>query len=230
MENNEVRNINEARISNGASNIEDGDVEVLDTEIENADASVPPMAPASASAAPQADARYNELNDKYMRLYADFDNYRKRIVKEKEDIFKYAAEPMTFDMLAVIDNLEMALSHVPKEQTPTPGEQSKDPLALGVAMTLKEMMKVLAKYGLTQVDCLGKPFDPAFQHAISEVERDDLDDKTVVEQMRKGYVFKERVIRPAMVSVSKKSSPTVLTVTQSEEITDNDNIKEDNNG
>jgi molecular chaperone GrpE len=182
----------------------------------------------SAAARREAEARFDELNDKYMRLYADFDNYKKRVAKEKEDIFKYAAESMTFDLLAVIDNLEMALAHVPKEQTPATKEPSQNPLAQGVAMTLKEMMKVLAKYGLTEIECLGKPFDPEFHHAMIEVERRDVDDKTVVELMRKCYMFKDRLIRPAMVTVSKNPSDAALAENKPEETTDN--IKEDSNG
>ncbi|MBF0318552.1 MAG: nucleotide exchange factor GrpE [Nitrospirae bacterium] len=140
----------------------------------------------------------NELQDKYKRLYAEFDNYRKRVQKEKEEIYKYGTESLVTSLLSVIDNLEAALSHV------APG--AADGLAQGVDMTLKELKKILASNGLVEIEARGKPFDPAYHHAMTEVERGDLDDKTVVEEFRKGYVFKDRVIRATLVSVSKKKS------------------------
>ncbi|MBF0556231.1 MAG: nucleotide exchange factor GrpE [Nitrospirae bacterium] len=139
----------------------------------------------------------SELQDKYMRLYAEFDNYRKRVQKEKDEIYKYGTESLVSSLLVVKDNLDAALSHV------APG--ASDALAEGVELTLKELKKILASNGVVEVETKGKPFDPAFHHAMAEVERDDLDDKTVVEEFRKGYVFKDRLIRAALVSVSKKA-------------------------
>ncbi|WP_420263689.1 nucleotide exchange factor GrpE [Candidatus Magnetominusculus dajiuhuensis] len=138
-----------------------------------------------------------ELQDKYMRLYAEFDNYRKRVQKEKDEIYKYGTESLVSSLLVVKDNLDAALSHV------APG--ASDALAEGVELTLKELKKILASNGVVEVETKGKPFDPAYHHAMAEVERDDLDDKTVVEEFRKGYTFKDRLIRAALVSVSKKA-------------------------
>ncbi|MCG6550978.1 MAG: nucleotide exchange factor GrpE [Candidatus Magnetominusculus sp. LBB02] len=143
----------------------------------------------------------SELNDKYKRLYAEFDNYRKRVQKEKDEIYKYGSETLITSLLSVIDNLEAALSHV------VPGLD--DGLAKGVDMTLKELKKILASNGLADVEAKGKSFDPAFHHAMTEIERGDLDDKTVVEEFRKGYMFKDRLIRAALVSVSKKAAAPV---------------------
>lgn len=140
----------------------------------------------------------SELQDKYMRLYAEFDNYRKRVQKEKDEIYKYGTESMVSSLLVVKDNLDAALSHVP------PG--AADALAQGVDLTLKELRKILVSNGVVEVETKGRPFDPAYHHAMAEVERDDLDDKTVVEEFRKGYVFKDRLIRAALVSVSKKAT------------------------
>ncbi|MBF0456987.1 MAG: nucleotide exchange factor GrpE [Nitrospirae bacterium] len=139
-----------------------------------------------------------ELSDKYMRLYAEFDNYRKRIQKEKDEIYKYGTETLISSLLVVKDNLDAALSHVP------PG--AVDALAQGVDLTLKELKKILVSNGVVEVESKGKAFDPAYHHAMAEVERDDLEDKTVVEEFRKGYVFKDRLIRAALVSVSRKAS------------------------
>ncbi|MBF0516469.1 MAG: nucleotide exchange factor GrpE [Nitrospirae bacterium] len=140
----------------------------------------------------------SEMQDKYMRLYAEFDNYRKRVQKEKDEIYKYGTESLVQSLLVLADNLDAALAHV------KPG--AADALAQGVDLTRKELRKILAANGVTEVETKGKPFDPAYHHAMAEVERDDLADKTVVEEFRKGYVFKDRLIRAALVSVSKKAA------------------------
>ncbi|MBF0521287.1 MAG: nucleotide exchange factor GrpE [Nitrospirae bacterium] len=161
-----------------------------------------------------------DLKDKYIRLHAEFDNYRKRIQKEKDEIYKYGAEPMVSDLLTVIDNLEAALSHV---------TDMSNPLAQGIDLTLKELKKVLGKYGLTEIEAAGKAFDPAFHHAMTEVQRDDLYDKTVVDVFRKGYTYKERVLRASMVSVSRSSleQDDLEGTTENTELNE---IKEGNNG
>ncbi len=138
----------------------------------------------------------DELNDKYLRLHADFDNYRKRMIKEKEDLHKYGSETIVSELLPVIDNLELALSHV--------NNDTDDSLVQGVEMTLKEIKKALGKFGLSEIESQYKPFDPKYHHAMSQEERDDIDENTVVNELRKGYMFKDRVLRPALVSVSRK--------------------------
>ncbi|QWR77891.1 nucleotide exchange factor GrpE [Candidatus Magnetomonas plexicatena] len=165
-----------------------------------------------------------ELKDKYIRLHAEFDNYRKRVQKEKDEIYKYGAEPMVSDLLNVIDNLEAALSHV---------TDMTNPLAQGIDLTLKELKKILSKYGLLEIDAAGKAFDPAYHHAMTEVQRDDLYDKTVVDVFRKGYTYKERVLRASMVSVSKSAGvqdDIEDTSESKEEKTEFNDIKEGNNG
>ncbi|NOY38850.1 MAG: nucleotide exchange factor GrpE [Nitrospirae bacterium] len=141
-----------------------------------------------------------ESRERYLRLYAEFENYKKRVQKDKEEMLKYGTEPLLQDLLTVLDNLEMAIQHAEKDV-------SAESLLQGVELTLKEFRKVLGKYGISEIEAVGKPFDPAYHHAMSQVERSDLDDKTVVEEYRKGYMFKDRTIRPALVSVSKKSAP-----------------------
>ncbi len=139
---------------------------------------------------------YDEINDKYIRLYAEFENYRKRMIKNKEDLLAYSKEEIVADVLPIIDSLELALSHVE--------DNTNDSLAKGVEMTLKELKRVLGNFGLLEIEAKGKLFDPNYHHAMSEVERDGIDDKTVIEEMRKGYLFKDKVMRPSLVSVSKK--------------------------
>ncbi|MEW6585812.1 MAG: nucleotide exchange factor GrpE [Nitrospirota bacterium] len=141
-------------------------------------------------------AELREAGDKYLRLYAEFENYRKRVAKDKEELVKYANESLLSDLLPAIDNLEMALKHSSNDVS--------SGLVQGVEMTLKEMKRSLEKYGLTPIEAEGKPFDPAVHHAIAQIERDGIDENMVVEEYRKGYMFRDKVLRASLVAVSKK--------------------------
>jgi len=141
------------------------------------------------------DERYRELNDKYIRLYADFENYRKRMVKEKEEIQKYGYEPLLYELLTVIDTLEMALGHADSDDASASLKQ-------GIEMTLKEFQRVLGKFGLERIEALGKKFDPEQHEAMTRVKRDDVEDGVIVEEFRKGYMFYDRLLRPALVAVA----------------------------
>ena len=142
-------------------------------------------------------AQLQELNDRYVRLYAEFENYKKRVSKDKEEIIKYGNESLLYELLPVIDHLEMALKHA--------SDEVSSGLIKGVEITLKELKKTLDKFGLSEIEAAGKSFDPAVHHAMSQVERDDIGDNLVVEEFRRGYRLKDKVLRPSLVSVSKKS-------------------------
>ena len=141
-------------------------------------------------------AELQEINDKYLRLYAEFENYKKRVNKDKEELIKYGNESLLYELLPVIDNLEMALKHALNNVS--------SGLVQGVEITLKELKKTLEKFGLSAIEASGKQFDPLVHHAMTQVERDDIDEKIVVEELRKGYMFRDKVLRPSLVSVSKK--------------------------
>ncbi len=142
--------------------------------------------------------KIRELNDKYMRLYAEFENYKKKVQKDKEELVKYANEKFIFELLPVIDSLEMALEH---------SKNGKNGgIVQGVENTLKEFLRILNKVGLTSIEAMGKLFDPSVHHAMSVVERNDIEENSVVEVFRKGYMFKDKVIRAPLVGVSKKPS------------------------
>jgi molecular chaperone GrpE len=143
-------------------------------------------------------AELRETNEKYLRLYAEFENYKKRVNKDKEELIKYGNENLLYDLLPVIDNLEMALQHASNDVS--------SGLVQGVELTLKELRKALAKFGLTPIEALDKPFDPLVHHAMTQVERDDVAEKTVVEEYRKGYRLRDKVLRPSLVAVSKKTA------------------------
>ena len=135
--------------------------------------------------------------DRYLRLYAEFDNYKKRIARDKEELIKYGNESLLYELLPVIDNLEMAMKHSSNDASAG--------LAQGVEITLKEFLRVIDKFGLSPIEASGKMFDPSLHHAMTQVERDDIDENMVVEEFRKGYMFSEKVLRPSLVSVSKKT-------------------------
>jgi len=139
----------------------------------------------------------SELNDKYLRLYAEFENYKKFAARQKEDQLKYATESLLKDLLTVIDHLELALQH-------SSNDKVSDPLAQGVEMTLKELKTLMERYGLVNIDSIGKYFDPNVHHAMSQIEDDGVEENTVIEEFRKGYMLKDRLLRAALVGVSKK--------------------------
>ena len=139
----------------------------------------------------------SEANDKYVRLYADFDNYKKIAARNKEDLLKYANEDLMVDILTVIDHLELALQHVTNNE-------ASDSLTEGVTLTLKELKTVLEKHGLVEINSLAKPFDPSVHHAMSQIESEDAEENTIVKEFRKGYMLRDRVLRAAMVGVAKK--------------------------
>ncbi len=145
-------------------------------------------------------AELADANGKYLRLYADFENFKKKVVKDKEELVKYANESLVYEMLTVIDNLEMALKHA-KEQS---NSEAVDSLVTGVDNTLRGLSKMLEKFGVVPIDTAGQSFDPAYHHAMSQVECDDLESGMVVKEFRKGYKFKDKVLRPSLVAVSKK--------------------------
>lgn len=136
------------------------------------------------------------INDKYLRLYAEFENYKKKVQKDKEELVKYANEKIILELLPVIDSLEMALEHSKNETT--------GGVAQGVENTLKELLRVLQKFGFTPIEAIDKPFDPAVHHAMSVVERWDVEENRVIEVFRKGYMFRDKIIRAPLVGVSKK--------------------------
>ncbi len=140
----------------------------------------------------------SEEKNKYLRLYADFENYKKISARNKEELLKYANEELMTDILTVIDHLELALQHSSEDNADSAS------LAEGVDLTLKELKNVLAKHGLAVIDASGKPFDPSIHHAMSQIETADAEENTVVREFRKGYMLRDRVLRAALVGVAKK--------------------------
>ena len=151
-------------------------------------------------------AKYRELEDelsetreRVLRTAADAENFKKRLQREKEEQTRYANESLMRELLPVIDNLERALEH---------SEVGADQGGLleGLNMTLKGFLDTLTRFGCTPVEAAGKPFDPNFHEAVSQEESADHEPNTVLRELQKGYMLKERLLRPAMVLVSKRTS------------------------
>lgn len=164
-------------------------------------------------------AELQEINDKYLRLYAEFENYKKRVNKDKEELVKYGNESLLYELLPVIDNLEMALKHA--------SNNVSSGLVQGVEITLKELQRILEKFGLIAIEANNKPFDPLVHHAMTQIERDDIDEKIVVEEFRKGYMLRDKVLRPSLVAVSKKPVENPEREEGEKEIKINKNIEEE---
>jgi molecular chaperone GrpE len=140
-------------------------------------------------------AELEEQQQRVLRTQADFDNFRRRTQKEKEDLAKYASSLLITELLPVIDNFERALS----TGTDNPEVSS---YAKGVEMIFRQLEGVLKAEGLEEMNSVGQPFNPEFHQAIMQVESDEYEEGIVVEEVQKGYKLKDRVLRPAMVKVS----------------------------
>jgi len=143
--------------------------------------------------------RSEEYLTRLKYLQADFDNLKKRFDRQTEQVKNYCTERLVIQLLDVVDELEIALKAA---QCAT----SAQPLIDGVQMTLKKLRKVLEQEGVCPIESEGKDFDPSRHNAIAAVERDDVDGCVVAEEVRKGYIMKDKVIRPSIVKVAVKSS------------------------
>ncbi len=132
--------------------------------------------------------------EKYTRLLADFDNMRSRNDKENAKMFDYGASDVLEKLLPIIDNLERALETVKEEE--------KNPFEEGVEMIYKQLMETLKKIGVEPMDPVGKEFDPNFHNAVIHVEEEGAGENVVVEEMQKGYMYKDTVLRHSMVKVA----------------------------
>ena len=139
--------------------------------------------------------------DLYVRAQAEMENLKKRLQREKEEFLKFANESLIKELLPVVDNLENALIHAQDEN-------SVDALREGIELTLKGLKAALSKAGVEEVKALGEPFDPNYHHAVSQEETDKVQSGTVLEELQKGYILNQRLLRPSMVVVSKNPETT----------------------
>jgi molecular chaperone GrpE len=149
------------------------------------------------SQAAKADEYWNQL----LRTAADLENYKKRAAREKQDAIKYANEGLLEKLIPVLDNFEMAHSAVS-----TADGTGTDSLQQGVSMIQQQLKQALADAGLEEINAAGKPFDPNCHEAVSQQESTEVPDGHVLQQLRKGYKLRDRLLRPATVIVAKAPS------------------------
>jgi molecular chaperone GrpE len=137
--------------------------------------------------------------DKILRLQADFENARKRMEREKQDFVKFANEGIILELLNVLDDLERAVELTQSKHQDLPA------FLKGIEIILAHLYEMLKEYGVKPIEAEGKLFDPHYHEALMQVENKDIPEHTVVEELQKGYLLNDRVIRTAKVKVSKKN-------------------------
>ena len=156
------------------------------------------------------------LKEEKLRLLAEMENLRKRFEREKIDLIKFSSINLIREILSPGDNLERALAAIPKdEKLPQPIKN----LVEGLKMVQKEFSTILEKNGVKKIDSINKKFDHNYHQAMMEIEKEDVGEGTVVQEIQPGYIMHDRLLRPAMVGVSKKSSTEKMK--KSKEKTDN---------
>ena len=139
-----------------------------------------------------------ENYDRFLRLAAEVENFKKRQEREISEVRQFANENLIKELLPVLDNLERALEH---------SRQSEAPEALmeGLELVNQDFLKVLGRFGITPLNSVGERFDPTYHHAVMEEEAPEVEDQTVLKELQKGYLMQNRLLRPAMVVVSKNT-------------------------
>jgi len=139
-----------------------------------------------------------ENRDKYVRLLADFDNFRRRAAKERQDLVTYGHENLVKDLLSTVDNLDRAIDHAQQSD-----DGSLATFLQGVELVQRELYAVLAQHEVRVIEAEGRPFDPALHEAMAQVPDDSVPANTVIEVLQKGYQLRDRLLRPARVVVAK---------------------------
>jgi len=161
------------------------------------------------------------LKEEKIRVLAEMENLRKRFDREKIDSIKYGSANFARDILSSGDNLERALSAINNEENHPPSIKN---LIQGLLMVKKELVSILEKNGITKIDTLDKKFNPNLHQAMMEVENNDLEEGVIVQEIQTGYMMHDRLLRPAMVGVSKKTKKKIK-----EEVDQNLNLHKKNN-
>ncbi|UVW35611.1 nucleotide exchange factor GrpE [SAR92 clade bacterium H455] len=149
------------------------------------------------SEAEQLQQQLAEANDQVLRVQAEMQNVRRRVERDVENAHKYALDRFSADLLPVVDNLERALGSISAD------DESQKAVAEGIELTLKSFVDVLVRFKIEPIDPAGQPFDANLHQAVSMVPNPDLEPNTVMDVFQKGYTLNGRLIRPAMVIVSK---------------------------
>lgn len=171
---------------------EDGSAEATETPEED---NAPEAEKTEEKAEEKTEEKADDGNEKYVRLMAEFQNYKKRVAKEKNDIREYATEKLVMELLPVLDNFERALA--------ASAEDDPAGYAKGMELIFTQMVTELQKSGLTEVEAEGQDFDPTKHNAVMTEENGELESGKVSKVLQKGYALNDKVIRPSMVAVTK---------------------------
>lgn len=180
--------------------MEDEKDHIQDSEHENPDTAVPEPgteAPEASSAAENTERGHegvDELKDKYLRLFAEFDNYKKRVVRERLDLMKSASQDMMAAILPVLDDFDRARRNAEEQ------DRSADPILEGLLLVHEKLHGILRQKGLEAMESTGKPFDPEYHEAITEIPMPDRKGE-VIDTVEKGYTLNDKIIRYAKVVV-----------------------------
>lgn len=164
--------------------VEEVETELVDSEVENSDQEIRTLKEEN-----------EQLKERTLRLQAEFENYKRRTDKEKSAAHKYKVQELAIELLPIIDNFERALQ---TEIT----EENKG-FFDGINMVYEQLQKALQSQGIEPIESINKEFDPNLHHAVMQIEDGEFASNTVIEELQKGYMLKDRVIRPAMVKVNK---------------------------
>jgi molecular chaperone GrpE len=151
-------------------------------------------------------AKADEYRDQLLRTAADLDNYKKRAAREKQEAIRFANESLLGKLIPVLDNFDMALAAVSSAQGESAQAANTDSLQQGVSMIQQQLRQVLADAGLEEINATGQPFDPNYHEAVSQQESKDVPEGHVLQQLRKGFKLRDRLLRPATVVVAKAPS------------------------
>ena len=148
--------------------------------------------------AADAESKYKEMQDRYLRLNAEFDNYKKRMMRENSDRLKYFNMELIKELLPSVDNLERAISHAGDDHS------DLENMIEGLQMVYKGMQEAFGKFGVSEIESIGKEFDPNCHQAVGMIDSQEVPENHVAEECLKGYYLHDRIIRPTMVRVSGK--------------------------
>jgi molecular chaperone GrpE len=152
----------------------------------------------AAPAAPELARELEQTQARLLRLQADFENFRRRAQREKTEAHQYGHQNLVKDLLSAVDNLDRAIDHARGS-----GGGDLESLLQGVELVRRELSTAFAKHGVTQLEAVGRPFDPALHEAMAQIPDASAAPNTVVEELQKGYVIRDRLLRPARVVVTR---------------------------
>lgn len=185
------------------------EIEILSSQAEAYDdagnaAEIPPAEMPSAAAAEEIEEwkkKFEEMKEKFAWVAADFDNYKKRALKEREDHLKFSQTSLLKEVLVVADNLERALAALPADDN----DKGLLTLKQGVELTLRQFQTVLERHNVTKIKALGEKFNPRLHEVMFQEDTDKAPDDTVLEELQSGYLHHDRVLRPALVKVARNN-------------------------